>query len=121
MGVSRDSRRSGDRGYPRETLQASCEILHGRYLPREVCVSVGLRIHRGGVVKKTSDLDILNNARNGVLYGGVRNSLVEWTLSEEWTTPMKGRSQDPVSGVIVTSEGKSGCAQWHWFELGGES
>lgn len=33
----------------------------------------------------TTDLQTLNEARNKVSYGEYRNSLVEWTLSDEWT------------------------------------
>lgn len=34
-----------------------------------------------------TDLDTLNSARNAVTYGNRKNSLVEWTLSDEWTKP----------------------------------
>jgi hypothetical protein len=33
---------------------------------------------------ETDNLDI-SDARNRVLYDGYKNSLVEWTLSDEWT------------------------------------
>lgn len=33
------------------------------------------------------DDDEINRLRHAVLYGGYKNSLVEWTLSETWFTP----------------------------------
>lgn len=33
------------------------------------------------------DDDEINRLRHAVLYGGYKNSLVEWTLSDEWLTP----------------------------------
>jgi len=32
-----------------------------------------------------TDLDALNDARDQVLFEGKTNSLVEWTLTDEWT------------------------------------
>jgi hypothetical protein len=32
-----------------------------------------------------TDLDVLNAARNVVLYSGKKSALVEWTLSDAWT------------------------------------
>lgn len=53
-------------------------------------------------IELESDLDILNAARNSVAYGGRFNSLVEWTLSPEWTTPLHGSiSRTTVSGEIT--------------------
>jgi hypothetical protein len=34
-----------------------------------------------------TDLQILNRARNRCAYAGNRNALVEWTMSDAWTTP----------------------------------
>ena len=33
------------------------------------------------------EVEYIRQARNAVLYGGKVNSLVSWTLSDEWTRP----------------------------------
>lgn len=56
----------------------------------------------------TTDTEILNQARNSVLYGGAKNSIVEWTLSDEWISvePFEGHKQPRgilrASGLILT-------------------
>lgn len=35
-------------------------------------------------MRQQTDLDILNAARHASVYGGRRNSIVEWTLSPDW-------------------------------------
>lgn len=55
----------------------------------------------GNGIELETDLDILNAARNSVAYGERTNSLVEWTLSPEWTTPLHGSIlRTTVSGEI---------------------
>ena len=36
---------------------------------------------------RDDEIETLNRMRNRVLYEGYKNSLVEWTLSEDWYTP----------------------------------
>lgn len=56
-----------------------------------------------------SDLEVLNSARHMVCYGGRKNSLVEWTLSNDWTASelyVGGEHRGKVStsdGVVPTS------------------
>lgn len=49
-----------------------------------------------------TDLDVLNQFRHRVAYGGTINSLVEWTLSEEWeTVPTRFEPLCACSGEIA--------------------
>jgi len=45
-----------------------------------------------------TDLDILNSARNRVANGKSENSLVAWTMSEEWT---EATSRGKMGGCYV--------------------
>lgn len=36
---------------------------------------------------RDDETEAVNNARNRVLYDGYKNSIIEWTLSNEWYTP----------------------------------
>ncbi len=47
-------------------------------------------------------MESLNSARNRVIYGSYKNSLVEWTLSDDWVRP----SQDlnPGKRGLLTSK-----------------
>ncbi len=44
-----------------------------------------------------SDLSVLNRARNALVYSDMKNSIVAWTLSPDWTTPSHGRGRGSVS------------------------
>jgi hypothetical protein len=46
------------------------------------------------------EIQAISYARNQVIYEGRKNSLVEWTLSPEWTTVPKSRPQTPIAGEI---------------------
>jgi hypothetical protein len=48
--------------------------------------------------QEADDRQAMSTARNKVLYGGEKNTIVEWTLSEEWLTIPNDRPQEPVSG-----------------------
>ena len=55
-----------------------------------------------GYEKLESDLDILNQFRHRVVYGGLVSTLVEWTLSEEWeTVPTRFEPLRACSGEIT--------------------
>lgn len=58
-------------------------------------------------MRTESDLDTLNHARNGVLYGGKKNPITEWTLSDEWTNVTRTSDKQPRglvnrAGLLVT-------------------
>lgn len=60
----------------------------------------------------TIDLDVLNQARNRVLYTNegeepYTNSLVSWTLSEKWTTPTIGQGGKRGELIFVSSPGNT--------------
>lgn len=46
------------------------------------------------------DAETLRRARNAVLYGGETNPLVEWTLSDEWTSVCAAFIRNPCPTVI---------------------
>ena len=50
-----------------------------------------------------TDLDVLNAARNVVAYSGKKSSLVEWTLSDEWTDRSRFSGNDQPRGVVRKS------------------
>ena len=66
-------------------------------------------------MKQLTDLDILNAARHRVSYGGKRNSLVEWTLSDDWC-------RNPVLGASDTRRGhiRKWGADYHLNSTHGE-
>ena len=45
----------------------------------------------------------MRRARHRVLYDGYKNSLVEWTLTDEWTQP--SWVQNETRGQVVTRKG----------------
>lgn len=47
-----------------------------------------------------TDLDVLNGARNVVAYSGKKSSLVEWTLSDEWTDRSRFEGSDQPRGLV---------------------
>lgn len=54
-----------------------------------------------------TDLQALNEARQKVSYGDYKNSLVEWTLSDEWTHVDREDTKQPrgmvkAFGLILT-------------------
>lgn len=46
------------------------------------------------------EITTLYHMRNAVYYKETTNSLIEWTLSPEWLSVPKGRSQDAIAGEI---------------------
>lgn len=53
------------------------------------------------------DLAVLTEARNQVLYSGRKNSLVEWTLTDEWSDATRFEGSQPrgvvkANGFIIT-------------------
>lgn len=47
------------------------------------------------------EIEHIRQVRNAVIYGGARNSLVEWMLSDEWT-------KIPTEGVPLSISGEIG-------------
>lgn len=54
-------------------------------------------------MRNKDDKQDMNNARNRVLYDGYKNSIVEWTLSNEWLD-VDGALPNPHRGVTFDGQ-----------------